>query len=154
MNAKALSISVTRREYIKLAIASFCCVVSCIQVGPMSSIRSTNSELKNALARIPSDQSSELTEIANEIEETSTQMIKAHVSFVQEFEQLSADRSVTRSTLLEVSSSYDAQRVLRRDKLLELQKRLQLIVDDDWPEIAEIMYNKADAIALATSLEI
>lgn len=120
----------------------------------MSSIRSTNSELKNALARIPSDQSSELTEIANEIEETSTQMIKAHVSFVQEFEQLSADRSVTRSTLLEVSSSYDAQRVLRRDKLLELQKRLQLIVDDDWPEIAEIMYNKADAIALATSLEI
>lgn len=154
--AATCNASLSRRDYIKLAAAaSLCCFSSCAPFDRSASISDINTELADALEKIPSDDGSDLVEIARKIEADSTQMIQAHAAFVEEFNRLSTNRSVARSELIAVSDTYDTERRSQRDNLLVLQEKVQTVIPEKyWPEIAEILYEKADIVALGTSLEL
>ncbi|WP_170621345.1 MULTISPECIES: hypothetical protein [unclassified Ruegeria] len=148
--------SLSRRDFINLAAAAcLCCISSCAPFDRSSAISDINSELAAALERIPSDDGSDLVQIAREIEANSTQMIQAHAAFIEEFNRLSANRSVSRAELIAVSDRYDTERRSQRDNLLVLQGQLQAAIPEEyWPEVAEILYEKADIVASGTSLEL
>ncbi len=148
-------LSVEARFFNLAAAASLCCISSCAPFDRSSSIGDINSELTAALERIPSYDGSDLVQVAREIEANSTLMIQAHAAFIEEFNRLSANRSVKRSKLVAVSDRYDTERRSQRDNLLVLQGQLQAAVPEDyWPEVAEILYEKADLVALGASLEL
>ncbi|WP_170516987.1 hypothetical protein [Ruegeria atlantica] len=154
--AATCNASLSRRDFINLAAAaSLCCISSCAPFDRSSAISDINSELAATLERIPSDDGSDLVQLAREIEANSTQMIQAHAAFIEEFNRLSANRSVKRSQLIAVSDRYDTERRSQRDNLLVLQGQLQAAIPEEyWPEVAEILYEKADIVASGTSLEL
>jgi len=145
----------SRRQYIVLlSAASLVCVASCASLTASSEINELNSDLRAILATIPASDNSDLVNIARQIEAMSSSMIEAHHAFLDEFDRLSIDQSTSSRLLTEVSSSYDADRVSRRSRLLELQQQLQgSIPEEYWPEVAEILYKKSDVLSGGTRLE-
>jgi hypothetical protein len=152
---KSCEYAFSRRQYIALlSAASLVCIAGCSSLTASSEINELNSDLRAKLATIPASDNSDLVNTARQIEAMSSSMIEAHQTFLDEFNRLSIDQSTSSRQLTEISSSYDADRVSRRSKLLELQQQLQgSIPDEYWPEVAEILYKKSDVLIGETRLE-
>lgn len=92
--------------------------------------------------------------IAEKISAQSHALLETQRDFTEDFNRKAADRTVHDESLVKLVSVYEADRLARRDTLLQTQDELHAAVPADaWPDVLEVLNRKSLALAPKRGME-
>ena len=92
--------------------------------------------------------------IAEKISAQSHALLETQRDFTEDFNRKAADRTVHDESLVKLVSVYEADRLTRRDTLLQTQDELHAAVPADaWPDVLEVLNRKSLALAPKRGME-
>jgi len=95
-----------------------------------------------------------LVAIAEKISAQSHALLETQRDFTEDFNRKAADRTVHDESLVKLVSVYEADRLTRRDTLLQTQDELHAAVPADaWPDVLEVLNRKSLALAPKRGME-
>lgn len=92
--------------------------------------------------------------IAEKISAQSHALLETQRDFTEDFNRKAADRTVHDESLVKLVNDYEADRLARRDTLLQTQDELHAAVPADaWPDVLEVLNRKSLALAPKRGME-
>jgi len=135
-----------RHALISLAGAALFITNGCAMLRNESELDSALAELDSLLQSIGSQSDDRLVALAGKISEQTHGLMDAHDEFESEFNRQAADRDVSGDALTGLVAGYDTNRLQLRNELLHSQDELhELVPNDAWPEVLEVLNRKQQA---------
>ncbi len=133
-----------RRTFILGLVAAAVLLCSgCARLRAGSELEQAYADLNARLEQAGTKDPQQLTRLAREIRNRSTELLANYNDFVRRFNQLASDRSVGTAQLQQLVADYEAERLQIRHQLLELQDQLHAALPNDaWPEVQKILNRK------------
>ena len=146
---KEIAIRITRRELvIGAAATAFVVASSCATFRRGSDLDAAVAELDTLLKQIGGEDNRTLVAIAEKISAQSHALLETQRDFTEDFNRKAADRSVNDESLVKLVNDYEADRLARRDTLLQTQDELHAAVPADaWRDVLEVLNRKSLALA-------
>ena len=146
----------SRRQALKLAVASVLLVSGCSTMTSSSDLDAAMSDLDVALNQIGGNGEQEkLASIARRIEARAQDLAAKHRVFSDDFDRLLSEYDATEAQLEQLIETYATRRVALRNDLLQLQDELHAaLTPDQWAEVVEVLNNTGNAIAAYTLSEV
>lgn len=146
------SLTISRRQALKLAISSVLIVTGCTSMSKSSDLDTAVSDLNGLLneTAVESERTL-LTSIASKIESRARELVAEHKTFTGSFDHLISDYKTTEAQLNQAVAAYTIRRRQLRDELLHLQDELHYaMTPDEWDEVVQILNQTGDAISSYT----
>jgi hypothetical protein len=135
-----------RHALVSLAGAALFVTNGCAMFRNASELDSALEELDSLLQKIGGQSDDRLAALAGKISEQSHGLMGAHDEFESEFNRQAADHDVSGDALTQLVADYDANRLQLRNELLHSQDELREIVPNDaWPDVLEVLNRKQQA---------
>ena len=152
---KTTAIGVTRRELVAGVAAAACFVASgCATFRLGSDLDVALADLDMLLKQMDRDDERKLADIFEKISMESRALLKTHREFGEVFNNKAADRTVSDASLVRLVNGYEADRIARRNTLLQIQDDLHAAVPGDaWPDVLEVLNRKSAALGPTHGME-
>jgi len=142
----------SRRQALKLAVASVLLVSGCTTTSSGSDLDAATNDLDIVLNQMGgNDEQEKLTSIARRIQSRARELAAEHREFVNSFDHLLSDYNATEAQLKQLIEAYATRRKLLRDDLLHLQDELHAAMTlDQWVRVVQVLNQTGKALASYT----
>ena len=146
----------SRRQAFKLAAASVLLVAGCATFRQGFDLDAAMSDLEGLVGEIAGNgEQVWLASIVRRIEIRARDLVAEHREFVDSFDLLLREHSVTEMQLNQMIEAYARRREWLRNDLLRLQDELHVsITPDDWAEVVQVLNRTGKAVATHTLSEV
>jgi len=143
---------ISRRQVLKLAVASVLLVSGCSTMTSSSDLDAATNDLSIVLNEMGGNGEQEkLASIARSIQNVARELAAEHREFVNRFDSLLSEYEATEAQLKQRIEAYATRRKLLRDELLHLQDELHAaMTPDQWAEVVQVLNQTGNALASYT----
>jgi len=146
----------SRRQALKLAVASVLLVTGCSTMTSSSDLDAATNDLGIVLNQLGGDSEQEqLASIARRIQSRARALAAEHREFVNSFDSLLNEYDATEAQLEQLIEAYASKRKSMRNDLLHLQDELHAaLTPDQWAEVVLVLNQTGNALSAYTLSEI